>query len=80
VQLVADDGQFVDQGDVHVPVGVLQQLGHLGLAGALRLDDGVDELAVEGDGARRAGRRAAADHLGCGAQPVRGVAGVDALG
>jgi len=32
-QLVAEDGHLVDQRDIDVAVGVLQQLGHLGFAG-----------------------------------------------
>ena len=79
-ELLAEHGHLVDQRDVHVPVGVLEQLGHLGLAGTGRTDHGVDELAVEGG--RRVGalRGAAADHLGRVAQPVARVAGVDPLG
>ena len=42
-QLVAEARHLVDQGDVDVPVGVLEQLGHLRLAQAARDDDGVDE-------------------------------------
>ena len=45
VQLAAEDGHLVDQGDVHVPVGVLQQLGHLRLAGGLGPDHLVADLA-----------------------------------
>jgi len=46
-QLVAEPGHLVDQRDVDVPVGVLQQLGRLCLAGALGAHHRVDEPAVE---------------------------------
>ena len=42
-ELVAEPRHLVDQRDVDVPVGVLQQLGHLGLAGAAGRHHGVDE-------------------------------------
>jgi hypothetical protein len=62
-----------------VPVGVLQELRHLGLARRRRLDDLVAELAVEHRGSLGAGRRDPADNLRGVADPVVRVAGVDAL-
>src|SRR5690606_22881403 len=79
-QLVTEDRHLVDEGDVDVPVGVLQQLGHLGLAGAADGDDLLDEAPVEGGRPVAAGGGVAADHLGGVAQAVLGVARVDALG
>ena len=67
-ELVAEHRHLVDQRDVDVPVGVLQQLGHLGLAGA----------ACTARPCRRSGRRthgAAAVHSGGeAADDLRGVA------
>jgi hypothetical protein len=79
VQLTAEDGHLVDQGNVHMPVGVLQQLGHLGLAGRLRLNHRVADLAVEFRGGRGAGGGDAADDLRGVADAVALVARVDAL-
>ncbi|GAA3611241.1 hypothetical protein GCM10022199_13880 [Marihabitans asiaticum] len=79
VEVVAEAGNLVDQGDLDVAVGVLEQLGRLGLAGALGADDGVDEAAVEGGGVD-AGRLVAADDLGGVVRSEPLVARVDPLG
>src|SRR5438552_9977746 len=42
-----DRRQLIDEGDVHLPEGVLDQLGHLRVARACGDDDLVDQLAVE---------------------------------
>ncbi len=80
VEFAAEHRHLVDQRDVDVPEGVLEQLGHLGLAGALDLDDGVADLGVEVD--RGFGGRTvhAADDLGGVADAVGRVARVDPLG
>ena len=78
-ELVAEDRHLVHQRDVDVPVRVLQELGHLGLAGGLGLDDGVADGAVEARGRLGAGRGQAADHLGGVADAVDLVARVDPL-
>ena len=78
-ELVAEDRHLVHQRDVDVPVGVLEQLGHLGLAGGLRLDDRVADGAVEVRRRVGAGRGEAADHLGGVADAVDLVARVDPL-
>ncbi len=77
--LTAEHRHLVDERDVDVPVGVLQQLGHLGFAGALGLDDPVHEALVEGAGGLGAVGRDAADDLGGVLQAEGGVARVDAL-
>jgi hypothetical protein len=48
-ELVAEPRHLVDQRDVDVPVRVLEQLRHLGLAGAAGDDDGVHDAVVERD-------------------------------
>jgi hypothetical protein len=63
-EFVAEDGHFVDEGDVDVAVGVFQEFGRLGFAGAFGGDDGVDEFAVEGGGGVGAGGGVAADDFG----------------
>ena len=81
VQLAAEDRHLVDQGDVHVPVGVLQQLGHLRLAGRLGPHHLVADPLVEGRRGVRAGRRDPADDLGRVRQAVaRGCPGRSAPG
>jgi hypothetical protein len=79
IQLTAEDGHLVDQGDVHVPVGVLQQLGHLRLAGRLGPHHLVTDPLVEAHRRVRAGRRDPADDLGRVRQAELGVARVDPL-
>ena len=78
-QLVAELGHLVDERDVDLAVGVLEQLGHLRLARAGRSHDGVDEPRVERLGRVAAGRRHAAHDLGRVVHAVRRVARVDAL-
>ncbi len=78
-ELVGEHGHLVHQGDVDVAVGVLEQLGHLRLAGADRRDHGVDDLAVELDRASGALLGEAANDLRGVADAVHGIARVDAL-
>ena len=78
-ELVAEDRHLVDQRDVHVPVGVLQQLGHLRLARGLGADHGVADLSVEVRRGLGAGRGDAADDLRGVADAVGLVARVDPL-
>jgi hypothetical protein len=63
-ELVAEDRHLVDQRDVDVPVGILQQLGHLRLARGPGPDHLVAELAVEPLRGIGAGRGLPADDLG----------------
>jgi hypothetical protein len=63
-----------------VPEGVLDELGHLGLAGSLGLHHRVDEPAVEVGRAAGALGSQTADDLGRVAHAVLHVAGVAALG
>ena len=77
---VEDERQLVDQGDVQVALGVLDDLGRLGHADALRLVRARgDDLPVElVDQLGRLGR-GAGGHLPDGGHPVRLVARVDPL-
>ena len=77
VQLVAELRHLVDQCDVDVPVGVLEQLGHLGLAGAAGRHHLVDDLRVEGGRPLQAAGSHPAHHLGRVPEPVAGVARID---
>ena len=79
-EFMTEDRHLVDEGDVHVPVGILEQLGHLGLAGGPGPDHLVAQLAVELRGRVGAGLGLAADHLGCVANTEVGVPRVDPLG
>jgi hypothetical protein len=63
-----------------VAVGVLEQLGHLRLAGATHGHDPVDQLAVELLGGLAAGRSQPANDLGGRPEPEGLVARVDPLG
>ena len=77
---VEDDLQLVDEGDVHRPEDVLEELGAFGHLGAGHGDHGIHRGAVEGAGDFLGGRVDAADDL----RDVPGVelriAGVLALG
>ena len=79
-EVVAEARHLVDEGDVDVAVGVLQQLRRLGLAGAPSRDDRVDEPPVEGGGGIGARLRVATDDLGSVLRAVLPVARVDPLG
>ena len=46
-EVLGEDGELVDQGDVHVAEGVLEQLGELGLLGRRDRHDAVDQAGVE---------------------------------
>ena len=72
--------QFIDQGDVHRPVDVLQQLAHFRRLGGRHLDHTVDHLGVECHPVRQAGGRHAAHHLGDGVHLEGGVARVFPFG
>jgi hypothetical protein len=78
--LVAVPGELVDERDVHVPVGVLKQLGQFGLTGAAGHDDAADESFVERGAPLGAQRGAASHDLRSGADVEGGVAGVDPFG
>ena len=79
--VVGDARQLVGEGDVEVAVSGLGELGQLGrLRGAHRPDLGVEERAVELDGARLAGRAQAPDQLGVRGEVPEDPAAVDALG
>jgi hypothetical protein len=77
---VTEHGHLVDECNVDVAIGVLQQLGHLGLAGTSRRYHGVDDTAIELDGALGAAGGESADDLRCVAQSVDGIARVDSFG
>ena len=47
-EIVADHGEFIGEGDVDIPEGVLDELGHLGGAGIGLQEFALDERAVEG--------------------------------
>ena len=79
-QLVADDGHFVDQADVHAAEGVLQQLHQLGGLDRRHLHDLLDRRLVErGHDAGAVGGDAAHDLRRVAGVPGR-VARIDALG
>lgn len=78
---VEDDGQLVHERDVQVALGVLDDLGGLGLLDGrrgvhARSDDGTVERGDPVQGFRTVARH----HLGDAGQGVLPVAGVDALG
>ena len=79
-EVVAEDRHLVYQSDVDVPVGVLQELRHLGFARASYWHDGVNESFVHL--ARPIGGRlvVATDNLGSILDPVGCVARVDPFG
>lgn len=80
VQGVGEHRQFVDEGDVDVPEGVLQQLGQFGFLAAADGDDRLDEGAVEVlDGYGGGGVDAGGDFGGVLQGPLP-VAWVDAFG
>ena len=72
--------QLVDERDVHVPEGVLEQLDQLGLGRRAHGHDLVDERAVERLDAEPRRLVDARHHLGRVHEAPPGVAGVDALG
>lgn len=76
---VGDHLHLVDQADVHRPVDVLQQLGHLGGLGRAQRHHPVDGRAVQRHAHLAAGRGVATHHLGNGAGLEVGVARVLAL-
>ena len=77
---VVEDLQFVDQGDVHGPVGVLEDLARLGDLGRGDRHDADDDAGVERRGQLQARRVEAADDLGDRRGGEVRVAGVLALG
>jgi hypothetical protein len=79
-QRVGEDGQLVDEGDVHVPEGVLEQLDQLGLGRRAHGHDLVDQRPVERLDAAPRRFVDARHHLGRVHEAPAGVAGVDALG
>ena len=78
-ELVAVDGELVDERDVDVPEGVLQQLRHLGLAGAGRGHHALDDIPVERGNCGGGGVVHPGDDLRRVAETPRGVARIDAL-
>jgi hypothetical protein len=78
-EVVAEHRHLVGEGDVDVPVGVLDELGHLGRPRRRDRDDALHERAVERRHELRARRVDAPDDLGHVAEPEALVAGVDAL-
>src|SRR5690606_19235480 len=77
---VAEHRHLVDQGDVHVPEGALQQLHGLRFTTPARQDDLVGEPPVDGGGGVGAGGGEAADDLRrVGGREVP-VAGIDPTG
>ena len=75
-----EHGQLVDEGDVDVAEGVLQQLGELGLLGRGDRDGALDDRVVERLHRGQRGGVDAGDHLGRVDQGPGGIARVDALG
>lgn len=78
-QLPCVDGEFVDQGDVDVPEGVLDQLGQLRHLGRLHRHGRLDDRAVEGVDSGEGGLVHTGDDLGGGLQGPHPVARVDPL-
>src|SRR6266704_2930172 len=76
-QLGAEDGHLVHQRDVHVPIGVLEQLRHLGLAGARHRMHLLDERAVEHGGFSGCRSAQPTDHFRSVAEAEGRVARVD---
>ena len=79
-EVAGEHGELVDEGDVHLPVGVLDQLGHLGLPRRRRRDDRVDERRVERDRELTAPVGEPRHDLRGGVEPVVAVARIDPLG
>src|ERR1700679_1657202 len=79
-KLTAEDSHLVDQSDVDVAIGVLQQLGHFRFTGGFGLDHLIADLAVELNGDLGALSGITANHLRRVAQTVGTVSGVDTLG
>ncbi len=65
VQTPAEESHLVDEGDVDVPVGVLEELGHLGFSRSLEQYDLCAELRVEGCGPVSSYLVEPADQAGC---------------
>ena len=79
-ELAGEHGDLIDQGDVDVAEGVLEQLGDLRHPRARDGDGALDQSVVEALDLGQAGGRDAGDHLGRVLEaPVR-IAGVDPLG
>ena len=72
--------EFIDQGDVHRPVDVLQELAHLGRLGGGHRNHPVDHLGVERHPMGQTGGGHAAHHLGDGVHLKGGVARVFPFG
>ena len=79
-EIGGEHGQLVDEGDVHVPEGVLQQLGELSLAGAGHRHRVLDDRVVEALDCRQRLLVHAGDDLGGVHERVLLVARVDPLG
>ncbi len=79
-ELAGVDGEFVDEGDVDVAEGVLEEFGQFGFFGSFGGEGAVDEVVVEGLHGLEGGLVDSGDDFG-GALEVPGlVAGVDAFG
>ena len=80
VEIARQEGELVDERDVHVPEGVLDQLGHLGLARRRHELDLVDERPVEPRGEIAVALGQTPDDLRGLGDVVELAAGVDAFG
>src|SRR5450759_1763675 len=78
-QVVSEDCKLIDQCDVDVPKGVLQELGELRLLRARHRDCHLDKIVVKALNPRKAGRSDTRDDLWRVSEPKGPVAGVDAL-
>ena len=79
-QTLEDDGQFVDQGDVDVALGILDDLGGLGHGNRAGPEGaGGDDRGVELIDEVGAGRRRAGGHLADVGDPMLAITGIDAL-
>ena len=78
-EVMGEHGELVDKRDVHMAERVLEQFGHLGLAGAANRDGLVDEPVVEPLDFDRRSRSDPAHDLGCVHQAPDRVTRVDAF-